>query len=291
MTPSRKGTPDWFHILTMVSKPYRRPANSRFVSWSIADAEALLSYTESWWLSEGREALGNKRYPGAVTTVRNRLYWVKRSLARAIAPNLAPASAVGKVRLPQLLDQIAECGYPVLSVRPLLLRFKVGDVESMANQLIDGLRSRDKDTVTDALWGVVHWYEFKKDAKLQTIPHRLVEQLLIFLAARADGNNATKVVATIEAILDHDDQASLTTRAKELLALALDGLQGRSTYPETWHQRDGLRYAHTVDLRKNAVLLASAVHKAEICDTESVQYWLEQGLTDPLPIVRQALKA
>jgi hypothetical protein len=287
-TPIVANSHDWFGDLFMVSKPYRRPEDSRFVSWSPGEAETLLTYAESWWHAEGRKGFEEEKGFLGITPFRNRLYGVRRSLARAIAPNLATGSDAAKLRLPRLLEEIAESGYPVLSARPLLLRFKIGTMDAVADQLIEGLRSRDRDTVMDALWGAIHWYEFKDIAKLQNIPPRLLEQMLIFLAARADGESASNVVATVEAILGHD-QKSLTNRAKELLALALDGLQGRAAYPDDWHQREGLRYANTVDLRRNAVLLASAAHRAGI-DNESVQYWLDEGQKDPLHAVRQALQ-
>lgn len=72
--------------------------------------------------------------------------------------------------------------------------------------------------------------------------------------------------------------------------MALNALQARANYPETWHQRDGQRYANAVQLPENAVLLASAAHKAGISTHEAVQYWLEVGRTEPLPIVRHAIK-
>ena len=136
---------------------------------------------------------------------------------------------------------------------------------------------------------MVLWYEFKMEAKLAAPPHRLMEEMLIFLAARAEGESATEIVGTIEAVLDHSP-GDLSKRARERLDLALDALQMRTRYPDTWHQRDGQRFRNVVKLRRNAVLLASAIHKAGISDSESVRYWLDIGRTDPLSEVRRGLK-
>lgn len=282
------GGPEWFRDLHYVSKPYRRQ-RAPFVAWKAGQAEALLTYAEAWWQHEGKQLYTDGKDLPFSSGTEARMYWLRFCLARALAPVLGPSSAAGKVRLPQLVDDIAGAGYSMLSVLPLLLRFKVSDDKAAAERLIQGMKSRDQEVVSDALWGVIHWCEFQKDAKLPAVPHRLIEQLLIFLAARAEGKNAADAVGTIEAILDHD-LSILSSRAKELLELALDALQARAAYPDTWHQRDGQRYANTVQLRQNAVLLASAAHKAGISNHEAVEYWLEVGRTDPLPIVRQAMK-
>lgn len=279
---------EWFHDLYEASKPYRNP-NAPFIHWTNAQAEILLDHAETWWRQEGKDLLSTLPSQVLGFGPRQRFYWLRFSLVRAIAPNLLPSSESGKIKLPKLLKEIEEGGFSMRSLYPLLLRFKVGNADDTASALIDDLRSTDKDTVVDALWGVIHWCEFKKEAKLPAVPHRLIEQLLIFLAARANGKNAAEAVGTLEAILEHDP-AILSTRAKELMELALDSLQVRAAYPETWHQRDGLRYADTVKLRQNAVLLASAVQRAKISNHEAIRFWLEVGRTDPLYIVRQALK-
>lgn len=216
------------------------------------------------------------------------MYWVTRSLARAITPNLSPGSEIGKQRLPLLLTEIEDSGFPTLSALPMLMRFKVATQASVSERLIAGLRSADRTTVSDALWGIIHWCEFQEEAKLPAVPHRLVEQLLIYLAARADGQNAANTVGTLEAILAHNPTI-FSNRAKELLGLALDALQGRAAYPDDWYQRDGMRHVNTADLRQNAVLLAAAAHKAGISNDESIEYWLEVGHSDPLTTVREAL--
>lgn len=279
---------EWFHDLYEASKPYRNP-NAPFMHWTNAQAEILLDHAETWWRQEGKDLLSTLPSQVLGFGPRQRFYWLRFSLARAIAPNLLPSSESGKIKLPKLLKEIEEGGFSMRSLYPLLLRFKVGNADDTASALIDGLRSTDTDTVVDALWGVIHWCEFKKEAKLPAVPHRLIEQLLIYLATRADGKNAAEAVGTLEAILEHDPDI-LSTRAKELMELALDSLQVRAAYPETWHQRDGLRYADTVKLRQNAVLLASAVQRAKISDHEAIRFWLEVGQTDPLYIVRQAIK-
>lgn len=280
------GKHEWCRDLHYVCKPYRWK-DGPFIDWSPAEADAILSLAEDWWRNEGI-AIVEKW--GLKPRLRNRLYHLKFALARGIAPALSPGSDAGKVRLPKLLEEIEEAGIPVLSVRPSLLRFKIGDASSVTAQLLEGLRAKDMDTVHDAAWGMVLWHEFKTAAKLAAPPHRLMEEMLIFLAARAEGESATEIVGTIEAILEHSPN-DLSTRARERLDLALDALQMRTRYPEAWHQRDGQRFRHVVELRRNAVLLASAIHKAKIRESDSVRYWLDTGRTDPLSEVRRALKA
>lgn len=279
------GQHEWYWDLHHVCKPYRWK-DGPFIAWSPAEADALLSLAEGWWRSEGIAIV--KKW-GTDHALGNRLYHLKFALARGIAPALSPGSSAGRVRLPKLLDEFEAADIPVLSVRPSLLRFKIGDASSVTAQLLEGLRSRDSATVHDAAWGMVLWYEFKTDAKLAAPPHRLMEEMLIFLAARAEGESATEIVGTIEAILEHSPN-DLSTRARERLDLALDALQMRTRYPDAWHQRDGQRFRNVVKLRRNAVLLASAIHKAKIRESESVRYWLDTGRTDPLSKVRQALK-
>lgn len=279
------GQHEWYWDLHHVCKPYRWKDGS-FITWSSAEADNLLALAEAWWRSEG---LAVVQKWGTDHALGNRIYHLKFALARGIAPALSPGSDAGEVRLPKLLDEIEAAGIPVLSVRPSLLRFKIGDASSVTAQLLEGLRSKDADTVHDAAWGMVLWYEFKTDAKLAAPPHRLMEEMLIFLAARTEGESATEIVGTIEAVLEHSPN-DLSKRARERLDLALDALQMRTRYPDTWHQRDGQRFRSVMKLRRNAVLLASAVHKAGISDAESVRYWLEVGQSDPLQKVRQALK-
>ncbi|MGE5503306.1 MAG: hypothetical protein ACM31L_02680 [Actinomycetota bacterium] len=278
---------DWFREVHHVSRPYRRH-NQRFVSWTPADAETLLGHTETWWQSEGKELLATRGNDPFGHQIRGRMYWLRFALARAIIPSLAAGSAVAKQRLPALVEDIVATGYSMFTVLPLLLRFQIGDAGSVSDQMVRALRNPDADVAVDAMWGVIHWVEFTEDLGLPAIPHRLIEQLLIFLAARADAKAAPEAVGTIEAILDHDPSL-LSPRGRELLVLALDALQIRAAYPETWHQRDGAGYANAVSLRRKAVLLASAADKAGIQD-EAVAYWLDVGRTDPLSVVRQALK-
>jgi hypothetical protein len=283
------GGEEWFRDLHHVSRPYRRPG-ARFVAWSSQQADILLKYADAWWKEDGKLLIQTRDKHLLSSGVYRRMYWLRFCLARAIAPALQPSSDAGGTRLPSLVKDIESQGYSMLSVHPLLLRFKIGDANSTADQLIEGLRSKDSETVSDALWGVIHWCEFKKDAKLPAIPHRLIEQLLIFLAARAEGKNAAEAVGTLEAILDHDPSI-LSTRARELLELALDGLQVRAEYPETWYQHERQRHAQLVVMRKNAVLLASAAYNAGISNHDAVLYWLSVGRNDPLPIVRQGMKS
>lgn len=282
------GRSTWFRGVTNVSKPYRGLRRARYVHWTATEAATLFRFTENWWTSEGKELVQKHKDHWLGSGPRDFMYWVIRSLARAIAPNLSPGSDIGKQRLPLLLTEIEGCGFPILSALPMLMRFKVATQASVSERLIDGLRSTNRDTVTDALWGIIHWCEFQEEAKLPAVPHRLVEQLLIYLAARADGQNAANTVGTLEAILAHN-RTTFSNRAKELLGLALDALQGRAAYPDDWYQRDGMRHVNTADLRRNAVLLAAAAHKAGISDDESVAYWLEVGQSDPLTAVREAI--
>lgn len=282
------GRSDWFREVTHVSRPYRTRQRERYVRWTASEATTLFRHTENWWASEGKELVQKYRDRSLDSGPRNLMYWVTRSLARAITPNLSPGSEIGKQRLPLLLTEIEDSGFPTLSALPMLMRFKVATQASVSERLIAGLRSADRTTVSDALWGIIHWCEFQEEAKLPAVPHRLVEQLLIYLAARADGQNAANTVGTLEAILAHNPTI-FSNRAKELLGLALDALQGRAAYPDDWYQRDGMRHVNTADLRQNAVLLAAAAHKAGISNDESIEYWLEVGHSDPLTTVREAL--
>lgn len=281
------GGPDWCSDLHRISRPYRwkdRP----FVDWTHDEAETLLAQIQDWWDREGRALLTSDR-PFTDLAYHARFYHLNFCLARAIGPALAIDSDAGCKRLPRLLDELERAGRTILSVLPLLLRYRAIDVDEVESRLIDGVGSTDETNATEAIWGIIHWTEFREVAGLPEVPPRLIERLVMFLATRASDKLITDLVGTIEAILAHQPDI-LTERAKELLELALDALQVRAAYPKTWHQRDRRSRVDIVELRRNAVQLASAVASARISDHDAIRDWLNIGRTDPLSVVRHALK-
>lgn len=275
---------DWFRDLSKASAPYRTE-NASTILWSEAEAETLLGLIEHWWERE-HDAVAQRE--AALFSFKDRMYWVVRALARAIAPKLGRSSEAGRKRLPRLLDGISAAGYHTLTAAPMVLRFRIADADQTATRLADALRSPDSDVVDDALWGLIHWWEFQEAAKLPAPPHRLIEQLLVSIVAPGDGKSGTQGIGAMEFILSKAP-GTLSNRARDLLGVALVSLQAKATYPSNWHDRNRWLSADVPELRRNCALLAVAAAQAGYGEEPSVQEWLLKAKDDPLPFVRQAL--
>jgi hypothetical protein len=205
------------------------------------------------------------------------------ALTFAITPAMQ-ASDRNEARLTRLLDFITRTrSWRAVAALPIFVESVPTLLEGITLAIHRGLAAADHIEVSGAASALGRWADLVNRSVLQTMPRKLVEQLLAMIETRQENLNillnAAEALIKLSMFTDSDMNRLMRSLA--------------STREETKYTSiplDGRRAVSVSLIRQECVKIATLL-RSRITDDGTLASWIEEGRRDALPEVRFAAAA
>lgn len=218
----------------------------------------------------------------------NLFHWAQIALAEAAVPNLETTQVTG--RPCEAVLEFGRQGRDVLATRVACLRLDPDQLDGLADEIEQNLRSHRPDDVKTALRGVAHWVRARHRWRVPPPPVTLVKAVVMLVE---DGwpEVAEEALGAAEALVRSRPQ-DLSEALEERLVRGLGRLAREADY-DNGDLTDGEGVSADVipAIRVAAVRLAVALSRSGMGDVEVIRHWIAAGTGDPLSMVREAFEA
>ena len=209
--------------------------------------------------------------------------FVSRQTGAALTFTVVPAMKRedrNEVRLQALMDFINRTkSWSAIAALPNFLETVPMMQESMVLTIHRGLSAADHVRISGAATALIRWSRLIHAHALMHIPRRLIEQLLSMIETRQDEGLHLLLDAAFALIKDR----TLTDEDMVHLMLTLSDLREETKYSTVL--LDSRRAVSISLVRQQCVRLAQLLTQ-KIADDGTLDGWLEEGRSDPLPEVR-----
>jgi len=209
--------------------------------------------------------------------------FVRRQVSEALTFAVVPAMTRedrNEARLRALLDFINRTkSWRAVAALPNFLELVPTMEESIVLAIHRGLSAAEDVGISGAATALIRWSHLIRTHELMSIPRRLIEQLLSMIETRQEEGLHILLNAAVTLIevgtLSEEDMARLTH--------TLSDLREETKYSSVL--LDSRRAVSISLVRQQCVRLAQLL-KQKISDDGTLDGWLEEGRSDPLPEVR-----
>ncbi|WP_108681790.1 SIR2 family protein [Methyloceanibacter sp. wino2] len=207
------------------------------------------------------------------------------AIAGALASTVIPTLSEGEIdaeRCCAILAHIADRSLPsLLRVLPALVRANKSIADEAHESIRNGLSSLDSHVVVSALSAIYWLARFARNGG-EPIPYILAAEVVSLCVMRREQGltSALSVARDLVAANAIDDQGM------RRLIEAIELVRTETSY-ETWSDEE--RRSDVGLIREAALRLAAALKNAG-SSTPSIDKWMEEAATDPLPEVRYAIE-
>jgi hypothetical protein len=209
--------------------------------------------------------------------------FVRRQAGAALTFAVVPAmnrEDRNEVRLQALTDFINRTkSWSAIAALPNFLETVPTMQDSVVLAIHRGLSAADHVRISGAATALIRWSRLIHTHALTHIPRRLIEQLLSMIETRQDEGLHLLLDAAIALIKD----GTLTDEDMARLMLTLSDLREETKYSTVLF--DSRRAVSISLVRQQCVRLAQLLTQ-KIADDGTLDGWLEEGRSDPLPEVR-----
>jgi hypothetical protein len=212
--------------------------------------------------------------------------FVKQLAGQVLTFTLIPAMSKedkNAVRLQTLLDFISQNkAWLAVAALPQFLETVPTMQESIERTIHGGLSAADHIKINGATTALIQWSHLVDTHMLAAIPRTLIEELLFMIETRQEQGLHVLLYAVTMLVGDQ----RLTDTDMSRLVRSLSELRDETRYCDV--PLDSRRAVSISLIRKQCVQLAQAL-KAKIADDGTLDAWIADGSSDPLPEVRFAV--
>ena len=258
--------------------------SGQLLELSDTEKQHLAELVETWAeapLPE-RSALEDPMFGNYYSNRTNAVAQVLPAVIREISP---PASSLGE-KIYEKVRHLIAIQVPAFDLAPTIVQIAPDRLEDVATMLRVGITSSTNELAANAASGMLLWLSESSDAKsgTPTPPNHLVREIGVAIAYRR-GPSLVGALQAARWIFDSGTGASKET----IIQLVEDGLEYLATelsYDRDHENPDGIPL-----LRLLCTELATAMAKDGQDQHHAVARWLEIAKEDPLPEVRNAVRA
>ena len=251
---------------------------------SDTEKQHLAELVETWAeapLPE-RSVLEDPMFGNYYSNRTNAVAQVLPAVIREISP---PASSLGE-KIYEKVRHLIAIQVPAFDLAPTIVQIVPDRLEDVATMLRVGITSSTNELAANAASGMLLWLSESSDAEsgTPTPPNHLVREIGVAIAYRR-GASLVGALQAARWIFDSGTGASKET----IIQLVRDGLEYLATelsYDQDHENPDGIPL-----LRLLCTELATAMAKDGQDQHPAVARWLEIAKEDPLPEVRNAVRA
>ena len=169
-----------------------------------------------------------------------------------------------------------------LGALPYFVASALVDTNDILSVIRMGLAGSETQHVGSAALAIARWAELVHDEVLQELPRPLVEQLIAMIETRQE----TGLQVLLSTALSLLKENMLITEDLKRLTKTLEKIRVEFSYEAV--DFVGVRAASLSLIRAECVKLAAAL-KGRIADNGTLETWIEEAKSDPLPEVRLSL--